>query len=299
MRLSVVIPTLGRSPALPRTLRRLREQRDPPAFEVILVVDALGDVPEEAPGARVLLARRPGASAARNVGIREARAPVVLLMGDDILAAPTLLAEHDLWHARLPRPEGAVLGHVRWAHRPSAFERWLEHGVQTSYASIQGSSAGWGHFYTTNVSVKKAMLERVGGFDEDLPFLYEDLDLGRRLHEAGLDLRYVPHAIGEHDHPATLEGWRERMEAVGRAERDFCAKHPDVEPYFGERLRRAGAGPPARGRGARLARWIRPATPVLGPRVWASAEAFFGQQLWPAYERGWASSEGSPPGGPK
>ena len=286
MRLSVVIPTLGRSPALPRTLARLREQRDPPEFEVVVVVDAAGDLPEEAAGARVVLASRPGASAARNAGIREAAAPVVLFLGDDILASPRLLAEHDLWHVRLPRDEVAVLGHVRFAGRPTAFGRWLERGIQTDYGAIEGDVAGWGQFYTTNVSVKKALLERVGGFDEDLPFLYEDLDLGRRLDGEGMQLRYEPRAAAEHDHPPTLEGWQARMAAIARAERAFVAKHPDVQPYFHDRLSRAAAGPPARGRGARLARWVRPSTPWLGPRVWASAEAYFGQQLWPAFRAG-------------
>jgi GT2 family glycosyltransferase len=248
---------------------------------------------------RVVPASRPGASAARNTGIREARAPVVLFLGDDILASPRLLAEHDLHHARFPGDEHAVLGAVRWAHRPTAFERWLERGMQTDYASIDGDRAGWGHFYTTNVSVKKALLERVGGFDEDLPFLYEDLDLGRRLADDGMQLRYEPAALGEHDHPATLDGWRGRMEAIAAAERAFVAKHPDVAPYFRERLSRAAAGPPAKGRGARLARWVRPTTPLLGGPVWASAEAYFGQQLWPAYERGWSRPAGAPPGGPK
>jgi GT2 family glycosyltransferase len=285
--LSVVIPTLGRSGVLPDVLARLREQRDAPEMEVVVVVDAAGELPEEAGGARVVIARHAGASAARNAGIREARGDVVLFLGDDILASPRLAAEHEIWHERLPADEVAVLGHVRWAHRPSAFERWLERGIQTDYGAIEGDRAGWGQFYTTNVSVKKALLERVGGFDEDLPFLYEDLDLGRRLHDAGMDLRYEPRALASHDHPATLDAWRERMRAVGAAERAFVEKHPDVEPYFRERLGRAASGPPARGRGARLAGVIGPRFPLLGPRVWASAEAYFAQQLWPAFQEGW------------
>ena len=288
MRLSVVIPTLGRSRELPEVLRRLREQDEPPPFEVIVVVDAAGELPEEAEGAHVVLASRPGASAARNAGIREAAAPVALFLGDDILAAPRLLAEHDLWHVRFPADEVAVLGHVRFAGRPTAFSRWLERGIQTDYGAIEGDHAGWAHLYTTNVSVKKALLERVGGFDEDLPFLYEDLDLGRRLHEEGMQLRYEPRAAAEHDHPPTLEAWQARMAAIARAERAFVAKHPDVPPYFRERLARAAAGTTARGRGARLARWVRPTTPVLGPKVWASAEAYYAQQLWPAFEAAWS-----------
>jgi glycosyltransferase involved in cell wall biosynthesis len=192
--LSVVIPTLGRSAKLPDVLGRLREQRDAPELEVIVAVDAAGDLPEEAPADKVVIASRPGASAARNAGIREATGPVILFLGDDILASPQLAGEHQLWHDRLPAEHVAVLGYVELAGRPSAFERWLEHGIQSDYGAIEGDVAGWGQFYTTNVSVKKAFLERVGGFDEALPFLYEDLDLGRRLHDEGMELRFEPRA---------------------------------------------------------------------------------------------------------
>ncbi len=288
--ISVVIPTLGRSAALPEVLDRVAG----PRTEVLVVADAAA--PEVAGATH--RAERPGASAARNVGLRAARAPLVLFLGDDILASPSLVPAHLAWHARLGDERVAVLGHVRWADRlkRTAFMAWLERGIQTDYGAIQGDRAGWGHLYTTNVSLKRDFALSVGGFDEDIPFLYEDLDLGRRLHDRGLDLRYAREAEAEHLHAPTLEEWGRRMEAVGRAERAFAAKHPDFEPYFLRRLGAAAEGrpaegraaaQPARGRGARLAARVGPDVPVLGPRVWASAEAYYGQRLWPAFKRGW------------
>jgi GT2 family glycosyltransferase len=283
--IAVVIPTLGRSQALPEVLERLRQQDGVRPFEILVVADAAAPAVEE----ETHRAQRPGASAARNVGLRETGTELVLFLGDDILPSPRLVATHLAWHARLPDERVAVLGHVRWARRlrRTAFMAWLERGIQTDYRSIDGDRAGWGHFYTTNVSVKRAFALGAGGFDEDLPFLYEDLDLGRRLHDRGLDLRYARDAEAEHLHPPTLEDWRRRMEAVGRAERAFAEKHPDFEPYFLRRLGGAAEGAPARGRGARLAAWVGEDVPWLGPRVWASAEAYFAQQLWPAFERGY------------
>jgi GT2 family glycosyltransferase len=279
--LSVVIPTLGRSPALGEVLSRLR------GVEVLLVVDAAGTAPPAPAGVRVLHAERPGASAARNTGIAAATQPVVLFLGDDIIPTRRLLARHARFHERRPEPEAALLGHVFY-RRPSAFMRWLEHGIQTNYASIDGDRAGWGHFYTTNVSVKRALLERVGGFDLELPFLYEDLDLGRRLADAGMDLRYDPRADGEHRHRTTVADWAGRMEAIGVAERAFTDKHPDVRPYFRDRLSRQSGS--ARGRGARLAHVVPERTPWIGRRVWSSAEAFYCAQLLPAFMRGWDRS---------
>jgi GT2 family glycosyltransferase len=293
--LSVVIPTLGRSAALPRALARLEDQEDAPPFEILLVADAAAPA-----GTAALRAERPGASAARNLGLRAAQAPIVLLLGDDILASPRLLAEHAAWHARLPDEHVAVLGHVTWATelRRTAFMAWLERGIQTDYASIAGDRAGWGHFYTTNLSLKRSFALE---FDEDIPFLYEDLDLGRRLHDRGLDLRFNRAASAGHLHPPTLAEWEARMEAVGRAERAFVAKHPDVTPYFRERLaaaseRAAATGPAAplrraaRAAAAGAIRRVPPTAPLGGARVWAAAEAHFGGRLWPAFQRGWDSS---------
>lgn len=264
--LSVVVPTLGRSPALPAVLRRLT------GVEVLLVVDAHGTEPAAVPArVRVLRAEHPGASAARNAGIRAATQPVVLLLGDDIVAGRDLLVRHRAFHARRPEATAALLGHVFYRRR-TPFLRWLEHGIQTSYASIDGERAGWGHFYTTNVSVKRTLLDRAGGFDEDLPFLYEDLDLGRRLAGLGMDLRYDARARGEHRHRTGLGDWERRMEQIGAAERAFCVRHPDVEPYFKRRLEAAARGRP-RGPLGRLTR--------------AGAEATYGGALHPAFRRGW------------
>ena len=35
---------------------------------------------------------------------------------------------------------------------------WLDDGVQFDYGRIEGTEAGWWHFYTANVSVKRVLL---------------------------------------------------------------------------------------------------------------------------------------------
>jgi hypothetical protein len=277
--LSVVIPTLGRSPALPQVLRRLE------GVEVLLLVDAAGVVPGVPAHVRLLRAERPGASAARNTGIAAATQPVVLFLGDDIVPGRELLARHRAFHTEHASRTAALLGRVFY-RRPTGFMRWLERGIQTSYGGIQGARAGWGHFYTTNVSVKRSLLDQAGGFDESLPFLYEDLDLGRRLADLGMELSYDPDAAGEHRHRTTLADWEARMELVGAAERAFTDKHPDVEPYFRQRLQPSDA----RGRGARLAGLVNPDVPWLGPKVWASANAFYAARLREPFMRGWEAA---------
>ncbi len=299
--LAVVIPTLGRPTTLRRVLDLLGRQRaEAGRLEVIVAADAresdLEPLREAVAGrpwpARLVQGANAGASAARNAGWRAAGSDLVLFLGDDVLPRPGLLAGHLARHTAHPGDEVGVLGHVRWAPElgHSAFMVWLDHGMQFDYPSIEGDDAGWGRFNTANASVKRALLEEAGGFDETLPFLYEDLDLARRLHERGFRLLYERGAVGEHLHRPTLDGWRSRMELVAPAERRFVEKHPEVEPYFHEMLSRAAAAPPARGRAAPLIRWVPRSFPVLGELAWRSADALYRQALAPPFLRAWEAA---------
>ncbi len=74
---------------------------------------------------------------------------------------------------------------------------------------------------------------------------------------------------------------------MAASERAFCAKHPEIPPYFLGIFREAAASPPARGRLARLAPFVPPGAPLLGPRVWGSLDARFKQALAPHFLRAW------------
>jgi GT2 family glycosyltransferase len=298
--ISVVIPTLGRRPeVLARALACLDARTGGPAsLEVVLVADAAcAQGAEPAAGfprlaLRHLQAERAGASAARNAGWRAARAPLVLFLDDDILADPVAVAEHLAAHRDEPDPRTAVLGHVRWADelRSTALMRWLDDGIQFDYRWLRdGEDAGWGRFYTANLSIKRQLLERVGGFDEErFPFGYEDLDLALRLsRETGLRLRYRRAASAQHLHLPELAEWRTRVERIASSERRFVERHPDVEPYFLRRFSAAAAQPAPRGRGARLAAIAPPWVPWLGPRAQASAAAVFERDLAPRFLAAW------------
>jgi GT2 family glycosyltransferase len=301
--ISVVIPTHDRPEKLRRALDRLDRQTSSPDHEVIVVANAgddraaVADAVGRRPRARLLVADSPGASAARNLGWRDARAPIVLFLGDDILAGQALLAEHRSWHETSPDPEVGVLGYVGWARELSVtpFMRWLERGMQFDYGGIEGTEAGPGRLYTANVSLKRSLLERSGGFDEELPYLYEDIELAHRLSQLGFRLLYNRRAAAEHLHEATLASWRARMRTAAWAEHRFVRKHPEAQPRLYERMSRAAAAPPARGRAARLVRFVPPWLPGLGPLVWRSAEQRWLQALAPDFLEAWADADREEP----
>jgi glycosyltransferase involved in cell wall biosynthesis len=301
VRISVVIPTYRRHDALARTVAALEAQTvAPDAFEVIVVDDPVDDDSDAVATALSAERRRlrvrhlhredRGVSAARNTGWRAAESPLVLFLGDDILASRRLVEEHVEWHAQRGGRDVGVLGHVRWSSelKITAFMQWLEHGYQFDYGAIRGDEASWAHFYTSNISLPRALLEEVGGFDEQrFPFLYEDLDLGYRLNERGFRLLYNRRAMAGHLHPTTIDEWRGRMAATATAERRWVAYHPDMPAYFHDKFAEVMEMLPSNGRAARLLRWIPPHAPVIGGPIWKRGDTYYRQQLAPAFLDQW------------
>ena len=307
MELSVVLSSLGNYPVLKRVLDGYsRQTAAPDRFEVIVVMDCADPNPaavDEAIGERPyrvrrLTGHRPGLSANRNTGWRAAEAPIVLFTDNDTIPVPEFVAEHLAWHRENPEDEVAVSGHVRWAPelKLTPFMRWLDEGVQFDYGSIPGTEASWAHLYGANSSVKKSMLERVGGYDEDrLPYLYEDLDWGYRASKHGLRVLYNRKALVDHVRPGmTLEFWKEKARRMAAAERQFVAKHPEMEPWFHKKFAAAARQPRLRGRAIKLAPYVPRWVPWLGPRVWANARRAYWQELAPHFLEAWEEAASGP-----
>jgi GT2 family glycosyltransferase len=292
--LSVVIPTVDRFDALVDTLAALDAQAcDPEQVEVVVVDNAHDGATAsrltERDGRlplRVVREPTPGPAAARNAGIRQAAAPVVLLLGDDMRPAVVeLLERHLALHAADTRPAFAVLGRVTW--RPdkpiTPFMDWLEQGgAQFDFDALQpGRIPAARSFYTSHVSVKVAALEAVGGFDERFPFAaVEDVEIGLRLQEAGLELSYHPELLVHHDHGYRPRDFAVRQARVGASARLMHELHGSrgllPEPRWTWALHRAA-------RPLLEALAVRPLRPRIRARVWA-ALAMSG------YARGWVQA---------
>ena len=300
VRLSVIIPTLGNHELLGRVLDGYeRQTASRESFELIDVVDPADPDPTGAGRAiadrpypvRWFVGERHGASASRNAGAALARGALIAFTDNDTIPVANLVREHLEWHERHPQDEVAVLGHVRWDSRRHAtpFMRWLDAGIQFDYPSIDGVDAGWGRFYTANVSLKRRFFNRVGGFDEErLPYLYEDLDWGYRASRHGLSLLYNRDAIADHVRPGlTLRAWEEKARRLAVAERRFVEIHPELEPWFYNLFEPASHHPPGRGRAVWLARWVPRWVPWLGPLVWQRADLHFRQTLASPFMAAW------------
>lgn len=211
--LTVVIPTYNRAPVLKKVLEGYLAQRTPDAIHELLVVDdgstddtesMVNEISRRAPfPIRCFRQENKGPAAARNLGIREARADIILFTDSDIVPRQDLVRQHLEWHQQNPETPTAVLGYVTWPSdpEPTPFMRWYgEDGPLFAYHKFRGKRELSHHyFYTCNLSLKKQFLRSCGQFDEDFKqAAYEDLELGYRLSKAGLRLLYNPDAIAYH-----------------------------------------------------------------------------------------------------
>ncbi|HVA59294.1 MAG TPA: glycosyltransferase [Mycobacteriales bacterium] len=299
----VVIPTRDRWDILRVTLSALGRQ-DTTGFEVVVVVDGTDQVvPDLSASARGLALRtvqqeRTGPGGARNVGAAVTSRSLLLLLGDDMVPTRSLVGRHLDGHRADTGEEVAVLGHVEWhrAVRRTGLIRWIDRSLtQFDFGITDGAEAGWGRFYSCNVSLKRTFFEAAGGFDPQFRFDYEDLDLGFRLAERGLRIRYDRSALVHHLHPYRLDRLRDRYRSRGEAEWLMAKKHDWFRPFFGDLLRDAAGRPPT-------GRWwpalaaatpetlLRRRGPVAG-RIRTGADLWYRQQVAAAYRAGWESAE--------
>lgn len=220
VKVSVVIPNWNGERFLRGCLQSLREQTFK-AFEVILVDNASTDgslalVEKEFPEVRVVkLVRNLGLTGGANAGIKAAQGEVIALLNNDAEAHPNWL--ESLWDALQRHPEaGMAASKILLYDRRSIINSagdfyrldgvpgnrgvWEEDRGQYDREEYVFGACGGAAAY------RKAMLEEIGLFDEDMFMYCEDMDLAWRAQIAGYRCVYTPKAIAYHRLSATGGG---------------------------------------------------------------------------------------------
>jgi GT2 family glycosyltransferase len=215
---SVIIPNWNGHSLLTECLAALRAQtfRD---FEIIVVDNGSRDgsvewLAEQAPDVIVIRNETNlGFAVANNQGFRAARAPLLVALNNDALPEPAWLqvlvetAAREMWAGMLAcrivrRDPAGVIDSL---------------GIEVDRAGVAWNRA-WGRPTTDRLVYqpaevfgpsgaaavyRRALLDQIGLFDEDLFAYYEDVDLAWRAQRAGARCLYVPDAIVHHLHSAT------------------------------------------------------------------------------------------------
>jgi GT2 family glycosyltransferase len=256
--ISVVINTRDRPDRLRLVTSALQRQTEiPGAMEVIIVDD--GSHQDIAPaldghrGLDIRLIRQPplGYTTARNAGLRAAAGEVVLCLDDDVVFGADLVATHlrphlegrpsvvvgdrfNTYLSDLDKPKNRALLDAALAGQWGPLGRWSRRDYYATQTlklfdrDPHALPAPWLCFVTRNVSFRRADAAEVGQFDEEFTrWGVDDIELGLRMHQAGVIYHYRPDARVYHLETPLPEG---KLEALQASLDYFAKKHPGVEP---------------------------------------------------------------------
>ena len=249
--LSIIVPTRNRPDMLDRALASLGPAAGP--NDEIVVVDSASDDPAATEavaaqyGARVVRCHRKGETVARNAGWRAARHDLVAYCDDDVWVDPgwadalaTALADHPdagFVTGRIDVPPGQTVVGLAVSI--------LDRAEPMTYDARTPGLLG----HAASLAVRRAALEAVGGFDEELGAgarfeAAPEGDLFDRMFAVGWSGRYEPGSLAWHDQ------WRRRLRVIVRLDYGY-----------------------GKGSGARLAK-------LLKSRKWARLRLVAHEYLW-------------------
>jgi GT2 family glycosyltransferase len=216
-KISVVIPTARRADLLRECLESLRRQTLSD-FETVLVSDGAGDwagrLADEY-GCRLLsLSAKRGFAAAVNAGVAGGQSQYVALLNDDVRLSPdwlqltsSLLDERPdmaFCCGKIYRADGSVLDDAGDALSLAGAAWRLGHGRKDTgdFDRPRPVLA----FPGTAALLRRSLLERLGGLDEDFFAYLEDMDFSLRVARQGERGFYLPQAKSFHWGGATSGG---------------------------------------------------------------------------------------------
>ncbi|MBU0501856.1 MAG: glycosyltransferase [Candidatus Margulisbacteria bacterium] len=240
MKISVVIGTYNQKDNLKFVLESFFRQSLYPTEYEIIVVDSFSTdgtdsmIEQLSPPCRLNYLRREnrGKAAARNFGVNEAKAAVILLTDADMIADPNLLKEHLETHTQYKNisVEGVTFN---LKNKISIPELSSSHPNVEAYIKQKlknGQKLKWSYFLSGNLSLCKEDFLKAGSFDENFSgYGWEDIELGYRLFKMKVPLIYNPLAINYHYHFVTNEDMLQRKYNMGKSAAYFYQKHPNFE----------------------------------------------------------------------
>lgn len=224
---SVIVPVRNGARLLPRCLRALARQSLPPGqYEVIVVDDGSRDDTAGVArrwGARVFRQAPLGPAQARNQGVREARAPIVLFTDADCAPAedwiesmlrpfkdPSIVAAKGVYRSR----QKALVARFVQREYESKYERMLR---QFTIDFVDTYSAAF----------RRDAFLAAGGFSAAFRTAsVEDQEFSFRLHERGAKMVFVPGAVVEHLHVTTAWGYLRKKFKIGFYKALLLFRHP-------------------------------------------------------------------------
>jgi GT2 family glycosyltransferase len=233
--LTIVIPTLGRQPAL---LDQILDCITPTA-SIVVVWD--GHAPPDAEFINILHRhssnarlvcheRNRGLSAARNTGARSTLTPLCMFVDDDIVPEAGFEVRVVAFHNQYRDVLQMMLGCVTWRNGPFAnsLTEWYETRSNWSLFHTVQADQNFSFFAGGFTSFKTAALTDIH-FDETfVRYGSEDTEFGYRFFRLGGALIYRPDIVGTHMKKLDFESYRRDHTGAGYSHGRMLDLHPDV-----------------------------------------------------------------------
>jgi GT2 family glycosyltransferase len=242
-RVSIIVPTAGKLHLLRPFVESLRTRTIYPHYELVFLDNSRGDHPESIDylrslGLRVLERNEPyNWSKLNNDGVRESDGELLLFMNDDMeivdgawLGELASLAMRDGTGAVGPMllyPDGRIqhAGVVLVGHGGGAMHLLAGlHPADPIYRDLHRVTREVTANTGACLMVRRSIYEEVGGFDESLPIVFNDVDLCLRLADAGYRNIWTPNTVVIHH------------ENVSRTHYPIGADEERFRARWGERL---------------------------------------------------------------
>lgn len=226
MNVCIEISTFNNKELLKIVLERLALQSYPAEkFKVVLSDDGSSDgLPElvesichTMPYEIVLLKNQhQGAAETHNQGIRACDDGLIIMMAADILVCSDFIQMHVNTHQQYPADNVVVAGRlVQSPELPQtvfqqSWDKLINHLFSTEKKDLRHQG-----FFVSNLSFKKSFMIKHGMFLNWPAAAQEDIELGYRLAENGMQLIRNNQALGYHHHQASLQSVARRAYMEG------------------------------------------------------------------------------------
>lgn len=245
MNVSVIFATYNRSDVIRDVLERWKkvDKATKYTYEIICSDDASSDNTvdiikeyQDVLPITILENEHGGASRARNAALKVAKGEIVIFTGDDIFPDDDFVNGHYENYLKFGDKVG-TLGRIEW-HPDIQMNHLMYHITnigceQFGFAGLPPySKVDFRHFYTSNISVSKKMLdEQPKHFDLTFDrYGFEDIELGYRLHKAGVSFYYDPSIEAFHHHVYNdVDKFCNRQMSAGNQMVMFASIHEEIK----------------------------------------------------------------------
>lgn len=243
MLISVAIPFHKGNDTLPGVFNALARLQLLPndRLEVVIAVDGEDELPDQRAWqnfswpVHLYQQEQRGQSAATNLAARQATGDFLWLLAQDMEPRPDALLE--LQKVAAQWPNALVQGHIE--HKPELLEGRFTHFIANEsnfqfafHAFAEPEDLRAGQHYSPNALLERNKFLTLGGYDEQLPYGFQDADFGLRWRLNGDRIVYAPNAVAIHNHDLTFDGYSNRQYQIGRAAVDFFVKWNQID-YLG------------------------------------------------------------------